>query len=214
MKPPLRENVRELILERIVSGELRSGSRIVESRLADELQVSRTPLREALFRLEQEGFVSSRKDKGFSVSQLSAEEIEELYPILWTLEGLAVRLSGGAVHLVLPNLRAINEGFRGSKREGGKARDFDTEWHETLISNCPNRRLLAAIRSYRMLVQRYEAVYMADERRIEISVRQHEEIIAALERDDIDEALSVLEKNWRFGMELLRHVAKQPGKKR
>jgi DNA-binding FadR family transcriptional regulator len=82
---PLRADLRLKVLERILNGKLSPGVRVNESRLAKELGVSRTPLREALFQLEREGFVRSDRDRGFSVEPMSAREIRELYPMLWTL---------------------------------------------------------------------------------------------------------------------------------
>src|SRR5688572_24496804 len=95
-------SVRQLIL----NGELLDGSRIVESSLCDQLGVSRTPLREALFRLEQEGLVRQDLARGFSVMPLSAREVREIYPIIWTLEVLALELSEGNFDIAA--LRKLN----------------------------------------------------------------------------------------------------------
>src|SRR5881396_1764111 len=105
---PIRADLRRIVLERIVRGELAPGVRIKESRLAEELGTSRTPLREALINLEQEGFVRSELAHGFSVEPLSGREVRETYPILWTLEGLALRASGNAIYTLLGELTKIN----------------------------------------------------------------------------------------------------------
>ena len=108
-RAPLREDVRQIILDRILSGELPPGCRITESRLAAELGVSRTPLREALFNLESEGFVRSDLARGFSVAPLSVREVRESYPILQTLEVLAFRSIGQLAVTTAPDLRRINK---------------------------------------------------------------------------------------------------------
>jgi len=95
---PIRTDLRRIVLERIVSGTLAPGVRIKEARLAEELGTSRTPLREALIKLEQEGFVRSELAHGFTVEPISGREVREIYPLLWTLETLALRSSGNAIY--------------------------------------------------------------------------------------------------------------------
>jgi DNA-binding GntR family transcriptional regulator len=90
---PIREKVYRYIKQAIVSGEYKSGERIIERELADQLNVSRTPIREALFRLESQGFVKTLPRKGVIVSKLSPEEIIEIFTILSALESLAMKLA-------------------------------------------------------------------------------------------------------------------------
>src|SRR5271155_3714457 len=85
----VQNKLRTLLIEH----HLEPGARLVEAQLCSELGVSRTPVREALFVLEQEGFVKSDPARGFTVRQLNAQEVRELYPIIWTLEILALKLT-------------------------------------------------------------------------------------------------------------------------
>jgi DNA-binding GntR family transcriptional regulator len=198
----LRQDLRSTLLRRIVVGELEAGKPINESHLATQLKVSRTPLREALLQLEQEGFIRSDERRGFSVERLSAREIREIYPMIWTLEGLALRSSAVCAHLLVPELARINLEFARA-RTSQRALDLDTQWHERLTSQSQNRRLLETISALRLGIRRYETVYMADTRLLPESVAQHNAIIDALREHDIDAAIKGLEKNWRFGMEVL-----------
>jgi DNA-binding GntR family transcriptional regulator len=198
----LRQNLRSTLLRRIVVGELEAGKPVNESHLATQLKVSRTPLREALLQLEQEGFIRSDERRGFSVERLSAREIREIYPMIWTLEGLALRSSAVCAHLLVPELARINLEFARA-RTSQRALDLDTQWHEQLTSQSRNRRLLETISALRLGIRRYETVYMADTRLLPESVAQHNAIIDALREHDIDAAIKGLEKNWRFGMEVL-----------
>jgi DNA-binding GntR family transcriptional regulator len=90
---PIREKVYKYIKQAIVQGVYKSGDRIIERELADQLNVSRTPIREALFRLESQGFVKTLPRKGVVVSRLSPEEIIEIFTILSALESLAVKMA-------------------------------------------------------------------------------------------------------------------------
>ena len=198
----LRQSIRTSLLGRIVAGGLEAGKPVNESHLAAELKVSRTPLREALLQLEQEGFIRSDQRRGFSVERLSGREVREIYPMIWTLEGLAVRSNAICAHLPLPELARLN--FQLARaRNPQRALDLDTQWHERLTSQSRNRRLLEAIAALRLGIRRYETIYMADTRLLPESVTQHNKIIKALKEHDVEAALKRLEENWRFGMEVL-----------
>jgi DNA-binding GntR family transcriptional regulator len=190
------------LLRRIVGGDLKGGDPIKESRLAAQLKVSRTPLREALLQLEREGFIRSDERRGFSVQHLSAREVREIYPMIWTLEGLALRSSSICVHLLAPELERLNSQFA-KARDPQRALLLDTQWHEALISLSQNRRLRTTISALRLSIRRYETVYMAEAHLIPESVKQHKAIIKALRAHDADGAIRALEKNWRFAMEVL-----------
>ena len=202
-RPPLRDDARAQLLQRIVSGELEPGERINESQLSLELGLSRTPLREALMTLEREGFVRSEVNRGFIVAEPSSHEAREIYPILWTLEGLALRETGLLAGTILPELERINQEFAAANLEPKQAIRLDTDFHSTLISRCPNRRLLELVRSHRQLLQRYEHVQMAEVGLIPHSVAQHAIIIQSLRLNDLNTAVAALEQNWRFGFEML-----------
>ncbi|QRG68732.1 GntR family transcriptional regulator [Brevibacillus choshinensis] len=90
---PIRDKVYQYIKQAIVQGIYKSGERIIERELADQLNVSRTPIREALFRLESQGFVKTLPRKGVVVSQLTPEEVVEIFTILGSLESLAMKMA-------------------------------------------------------------------------------------------------------------------------
>ena len=92
-RPSLREALKSELRDRILDERIASGSSITETDLSVELRVSRTPLREALIGLEHEGFLACIPGRGFSVVPLTKKEIHELYPIVASLETLALKLS-------------------------------------------------------------------------------------------------------------------------
>jgi DNA-binding GntR family transcriptional regulator len=199
---PIRADLRRTILERIVRGELAPGSRIKEVRLAEELGVSRTPLREVLINLEQEGFVRSELAHGFSVEPLSGREVRETYPLVWTLECLALQSSGTAVSSLLGRLSGINEAFAAATAADERL-ELDRNWHETLLSYCPNQRLNTLLSGLRTALRRYEHLFMSDAGLVMESVRQHRQVIEALQANDGNTAERILTENWRVSMELL-----------
>src|SRR5215471_14140667 len=107
-KKPLRDDVHALLRERIVKGDIPPGNRLQDVQLAAELGVSRTPVREALLRLESEGLVESDPNRGFFVAPLSRKEVSEIYPMVWALERLALDSSEPPTPAQVQALRQIN----------------------------------------------------------------------------------------------------------
>jgi DNA-binding GntR family transcriptional regulator len=202
-RAPLREDIRQIVRDRILSGELAPGSRITESRLAAELGVSRTPLREALFNLESDGFVRSDLARGFSVAPLSVREVRESYPILQALESLALRSIGQLAVAAAPELRKINQELGAVAGDSARGQLIDHRWHDVLLAACPNKRLLDLIARLKETVSRYERLYMRDASLVAASVAQHLRVIDALESSDLERAVRELEENWRFALEML-----------
>jgi len=197
------DKIYTILLEDIVAGVLAPGSRLVESRLAERLGVSRTPVREAMFRLHQEGFVLTTAGKGFSVKPLDEKEAREFFPILSALEGLALSMAGPLLALDLKALRQANRALAPLARRPLEAIDADTEFHEILLRRCPNGSLLEMIGGVRARLLRYEYVYMKDETLIDVSVAQHEAIIDCIANCDPDGAAKALATNYESGKALV-----------
>src|SRR5437764_6610157 len=89
----IREHAYLYLKELILEGEFNAGDRLIERELASKLNISRTPIREALFRLETQGFVKTVPRKGVVVSNISENEVIEVFTILSSLEVLAVKLA-------------------------------------------------------------------------------------------------------------------------
>jgi DNA-binding GntR family transcriptional regulator len=195
---PLREQVHRAIVGRILREELAPGARISDSVLAQELGVSRTPVREALLRLEGEGFLEVAPGRGFFVKPLSAGEVREVYPILWTLEVLALRSSGPPSPDALAELGRINAELAEAGDDPERRIDLDAAWHRTLLEGCGNQQLLGLIASLKAVIRRYEYAYMQNAGLVPVSTRAHDEIARAMERGDVDAAAPLLEDNWRF----------------
>jgi DNA-binding GntR family transcriptional regulator len=193
----VQSQLRTLLIEH----HLEPGARLVESQLCSELGVSRTPVREALFVLEQEGFVKSDPARGFSVRPLNSQEVRELYPIIWTLEILAVKLSDERLKASLPALKSANKQFLSNRNNPEKSVYLDTRFHEALTGECRNKHLLEQLQNLRGLVMRYEFAYMNESSWREESAQQHTQIVDAIENSKLQAAIALLETNWRTGME-------------
>jgi DNA-binding GntR family transcriptional regulator len=140
----LREQVRERLIDDILSGRLPPGTRIVETRLAQELGVSQAPVREALRDLELFGFVVSAPFRGTRVRKILPEELLEIYPVRAALEGVAARAAATRIDdATLDRL----EGFIGLMRDAAARNDHrahvdaDFEFHQAVIRASGNRML-------------------------------------------------------------------------
>ncbi|WP_344417579.1 GntR family transcriptional regulator [Amycolatopsis minnesotensis] len=189
-----RRTVEDLLQQRILSTEIEPGQRVNESQLADELGLSRTPVREALLRLEGQGWVRFDHGRGFVVTPLSADEIRETYPIIAQLEQLAVTTTGQALRTLAPVLGKINREFADSA-EPGRSHELDARFHRTLVSRCGNGRLIALLARQWQTLRRYEHFYMTDAADHRRSAEQHAAIIAAIEAGDLVAAAEKLVDN-------------------
>ncbi|GHO92560.1 hypothetical protein KSF_026080 [Reticulibacter mediterranei] len=164
-------------------------------------------MREALFRLEQAGFLHADLARGFTVIPLTAREVREIYPIIWSLECLALTTIGRPERVSLASLEQINEELARVQDDPAAKLTLDQRWHEALVQQCPNRRLLQMIASLKQVAYRYEWAYMHETVLAAASVEQHRAIMEALSRGDLAQTSALVEENWRFGMNaLLQHL--------
>lgn len=202
--PLNRPNINELLLteirDMIVDGRLPAGDRLNEVHLAAALGISRTPLREALNRLVSEGALTSVPRVGYFVKPLSAEEVEEVYPVRALLDPEALRLSGLPNAKQLQRLIDINERIRKAKSANDRI-NLDDEWHLELIGRCPNRVLLELIHQFMQRTRRYEVALMRETKNVEISTDTHDRIISALRRKKLEAACDLLRENMQSGVE-------------
>jgi DNA-binding GntR family transcriptional regulator len=200
-KKPLRDDVHSLLQERIVKGDLLPGNRLQDVLLAAELGVSRTPVREALLRLEREGLVESDPNRGFFVAPLSRQVVLEVYPMVWALECLALDSCEPLTPPQIQALRQINAEMGAGTADPLDRQELDLRWHQTLLESCPNERLKTFLAALKQIVRRYECVYMRDPALVRRSVRDHAEILQAVVKKKPKLASQLLERNWRTGME-------------
>ncbi|WP_020668674.1 GntR family transcriptional regulator [Amycolatopsis nigrescens] len=191
---PLRAAVYDRVVERLSTGRLRPGEPITEAGLGQSLGVSRSPVREALLRLEAEGVLESFPARGFLVRPLDAVEAAELYPIIAELEGLAVRTSP-AERSDVDVLRELDDRLLRATDPVEKWR-LDTEFHERIVEHCPNATLRAMLASIRIRLSRYEITFMREGDRSVRSAGQHREILDALADGDRERAGAVIARNW------------------
>lgn len=184
---PLRDVVFNTLRRAILRGELLPGERLMEIQLAQRLGVSRTPVREAIRKLELEGLVTMIPRKGAEVAKITVSDLKDVLEVRIALEELAVKdACENITGEQLEALRSANEEFRQVLREGdlmtcGQA---DIKFHEIIYGATNNRRLLQMLSNIREQMYRYRLEYLKDHSKHEALVREHEAICQALQEHD------------------------------
>lgn len=199
---PLREAVYLRIVELISSGKYTPGAALTEASLSRTLQVSRTPVREALLRLQAEGVLQSTLARGFTVRHLLHRDAAELYPILAALEGLAMRTIPSVDEATLGTLRTTLTELKNCV-DPVRRWQLDSHWHATITTTAGNQQLLGMINQLRTNLSRYELAYMREVQSRTDADKQHEEILAAMTAGELERGAELLEQHWHDGMHLI-----------
>ncbi len=214
----------EQLRELIVHGRLAPGTWVIESDVAARLGVSRTPVRAALQRLEQEGYiVGTARGQQYraAVSPLTREDARELFAIVGEVEALAARraaLLAPAPRATLEaELRTLNERMRAAslpRPDQNLLFDADTAFHLRYVVGGSGPRLLALHAAIKPQAERYiRLYYSALVEEIAISLSEHEVIIDAIARGEPDAAQLAVEVNWRNAAERLQRVIDSVGER-
>jgi DNA-binding GntR family transcriptional regulator len=208
----------------IVWGQLPPGSRISERVIAERLGLSRTPVRSALHRLEQEGFISSSgrgRERRLIVAPLTMDDGQELFHIVGHLEGLAARtaaeLPPARRKEIAARMRELNRELASQSRSRGAAARFfelDLHFHEAFVENVAGPRLLTLHRAIKPQCERYTRLYVSvllDE--LPTSVKEHEVITSSIVRGDPEEAQAAVETNWDNAAIRLARIISQHGER-
>jgi DNA-binding GntR family transcriptional regulator len=184
------EYVFETLENEILSGVYHDGDILTEQRLCEKLGVSRTPVREAIFRLKQEHLVEE-KTNGICVVGVTEQDLYDIYEMRKRIEGYATGRC--AALITYPQLQELQEivdlqEFYTSKGIADNIRDTDTRFHEMLYSYCGSRMLQATLTDLHRKVRKYRKLSVEDPNRARIAMHEHRNILDALSRHDSAEA--------------------------
>lgn len=185
----LSEQVFKALQDEILNGTLAPGDALIELRICDSLGVSRTPVREAIGKLELEGLVRTIPNKGAVVIGITDKDIGDIYTIRMYIEGLAAKWS--AQHITpeqLEQLRNIIElqEFYVSRNDFVQVWQLDTRFHELIYISCNSPVLKNTLTSFHHYIQKARELSIEKPGRAEPSVQEHRAIFDALEKRDGD----------------------------
>ncbi|HEX6600685.1 MAG TPA: GntR family transcriptional regulator [Gemmatimonadaceae bacterium] len=209
----------------IVQGLLAPGSRVVETEVATRLGVSRTPVREALQRLQQEGFVvgaPGAQQARLTVAPLTRADVHELLNIVGELEGLAARWAAGLPvaerRALVKELKGLNADFHRTGRaqpiDHGGLYEADERLHRRIVEASAGPRLIALHDSVKPQAERYIRMYISMlTSDLRASVAEHDAMIDAIEAGKADEAQNAVQVNWRNAAERIAKVIEVAGER-
>ena len=209
---PLRDVVFQTLRQAILRGELKPGERLMEIHLAQKLGVSRTPVREAIRKLELEGLVLMIPRKGAIVAEITVQDLEDVLEVRMALEELAVKIACK---------RITQEQLEEIKRRSAEfckplygddvaaCAQADMTFHDAIYEATGNRRLVQILNNLREQMYRYRREYLKDRQSHSLLVKEHEEIVQGLTERDADRALRVtnshIERQRDYIIQQLQH---------
>lgn len=206
---PLRDVVFNTLRQAILRGELKPGERLMEIQLANKLGVSRTPIREAIRKLELEGLVLMIPRKGAEVADIKEKNLRDVLEVRSALETLSVRLACERItDEQIEELKRAAKEFKFTLKSGDitKIAEADVKFHDVIYEATENKKLIQLLNNLREQMYRYRMEYLKDRKSHSRLAAEHEEILAALENRDEAAAVKVM----RYHVEQQKeHIAQQ-----
>lgn len=188
---PLRDVVFNTLRQAILKGELEPGERLMEIQLAERLGVSRTPIREAIRKLELEGLVLMIPRKGAEVAKISEKSLRDVLEVRRSLEELAIELA--CARMTEEDIDALNHAqndFRVAVKQGDAMTiaESDEHFHDIIYNGTGNTRLVQILNNLREQMYRYRLEYIKDEDKRQILLVEHDQIFKAIRDRHVAEA--------------------------
>jgi DNA-binding GntR family transcriptional regulator len=205
-QPALYEQVAERLRSRIYAHELVPGTWVDEQKLAEEYGISRTPMREALKVLASEGLVQLKPRRGCYVTELSEEDLDEIFPVMALLEGrVAFEATAKATDKNVTTLEAIHNRLEKSAKQNNIDGFFEAnqDFHKALQELAGNRWLQKAIDDLRIVVRLTRRDSLRLDGRVTQSLEEHRAILAAIQKGDANEAGRLMHDHLLSGREAL-----------
>jgi len=194
----LRDRIFEKLQQTIFSGKFKSGERITEKEIAEKLRVSRTPVREALYRLASTGMIKIIPHRGFIISKWSAKEIKDVMEIRVALEMLAVRLT---IQRISPKeidelkilLIEMEEAVK--KEDITRASQLNTLFHDKIIIASKNKELSQAIEPIKNKIYHFRIISISSPNKLKESFEEHKKILDAIINKDVKLAQGLISQH-------------------
>ena len=192
---PLRDVVFNTLRQAILRGELKPGERLMEIQLANKLGVSRTPIREAIRKLELEGLVLMIPRKGAEVAEITEKNMRDVLEVRKALEELAVQLACEKItQEELEELEKAGENFKKvlkRSKDITEVAEADVRFHDVIYMATDNQKLIHLLNKLREQMYRYRVEYLKNPDVHEQLTQEHEEIVYHIKRREKVEATAV-----------------------
>jgi len=185
----LGQHVFENLKQAILRGDIPPGSRLVESRVAETMGISRTPIREAMHKLEREGLLRKLPNSGFNVTGLTREDIEETFGIRSVLESYAARLAAiqHKEEELVPLEKKIEEYQQClDQKRLEELPKINTQFHDILYALSRSPKLIKMVNDLRDQIYRFRKIILREEGRARASNDDHRKMLKAMRQRDAD----------------------------
>ena len=186
---PLRDVVFNTLRQAILTGELKPGERLMEIHLANRLGVSRTPIREAIRKLELEGLVIMIPRRGAEVAGITEKNLRDVLEVRRCLEELAVELAVERMDEEdIEKLEEARQRFREALKSGDMIRiaQADEQFHDVIFAGTHNEKLVYLLNNLRDQMYRYRLEYIKDKGKRQILMIEHENILNAVKTRNLE----------------------------
>lgn len=185
----MAEVVYKLLKNAIINGDLKPGQRLVEQKLSDKMQVSRVPVREAIKRLEQYGFVTRLPVRGIIVKKISEADVKEAFGIRAALESYAAaqaceHLSEEMIDVLEKSIEASRKALKRGDME--KVLELNNQFHEMIYKAAQSDMLSKLINNFTDYLARYRKPLLSSKTSVAVSIEGHEAMVEAMRRGDTE----------------------------
>lgn len=211
---PLRDVVFNTLREAILKGELKPGERLMELQLATKLGVSRTPIREAIRMLEQEGLAVTVPRKGAEVAKMTEKDMEDVLQIRDALDELAASIACEQISAEqLKELKHTMREFEEAIKTGEVKRiaEADVRFHDIIYQSTGNPKLVNMLNNLREQMYRYRVEYLKDKKNYPVLVQEHSEIIEGLSEKDKEKVTAAMHRHVRNQAVAVKEIIREQG---
>lgn len=206
---PLRDVVFNTLREAILKGDLKPGERLMELQLAAKLGVSRTPIREAIRMLEQEGLAVTVPRKGAEVAKMTEKDMEDVLQVRDALDELAVRIACEKItDEGLSDLVTAHERFEKSLNCGDikQIAQADVDFHDCIYRATQNQKLITLLNNLREQMYRYRVEYLKDKDHYPLLIEEHNQIVEGIRNRDKEHVSEAMRKHVMNQAEAVKNV--------
>jgi DNA-binding GntR family transcriptional regulator len=208
----LREQVHKKLKESIINGILPPHKRLIEEKIAAEMEMSRTPVREAIQKLEKEGLIHKLPRGGYAISVVTVEDIDDVFGLRSVIEGYAAYLATLRVSAeeiaILEEIVNKEEKYLKEKRYD-EIIELNTEFHEKLYRAARSAKLYGMIYDLRDYIHRFRVMILRHQDFVEISIKDHKDMITLMKAKDAARVEKLVRKHITRGKNLLKKRIKR-----
>lgn len=207
----MKDEAYETLCNWIITGELKPNTKLKISELSELLGISRTPVREALLRLERDGLVLTKANSWTIVTPIDLNESDNIYSVILALEGLALRqLFSKVKESDIKELELLNEKLNRSAKSNNYLEILkdDNDFHDKLIELSENNEIPPIINSLKKRIQRIELYFFKNVQKEINSYEGHKAIIEGLKEKNFEKSLEALSNNWKNNISIEENIKK------